>query len=204
MSDFFLILPNLAIIHIIGILQPGPNMIFVVSNSLCFDKKTAFFGIIGSTLGYSLLVILSIFGLEQILLIMPFLHISIKYVGCIYLLYSALKIWKRADNLKEKKFYNHHVKKKKILFLGFKISISNPNTAINMIAIFSLSFNDNIILLTKILCGIYMVCITFFYWLLIANIFVNPNLRAKILPKMKFIQRFLAICLVIYAIKIVF
>lgn len=204
MSDFLSILPNLAIIHTLGILQPGPNLIFLISNSLCFGKKTAFFGIIGSTLGYSLLVILSIFGLEQILLIMPFLYTSIKYLGCIYLLYSAIKIWKRANNLQEKKLHNNHIKKKKILFLGFKVSISNPNTAINMIAIFSVSFNNNITLLNKILCGTYMICVIFFYWLFIANIFVNDNLRAKILPKMKFIQRFLAVCLAIYAIKIFF
>ena len=204
MSDFFSILPNLAIIHTIGILQPGPNLIFLISNSLCFDKKTAFFGIIGSTLGYSLLVIFAIFGLNQILLIMPFLYTSIKYVGCVYLLYTAVKIWRRADNLKEKNLHNKHVKKKKILFLGFKISISNPNTVINMVAIFSLSFDNNITLFTKILCGIYMICAIFFYWLFIAHIFVNAALRAKILPKMKYIQKILDVCLAIFAIKIAF
>jgi threonine/homoserine/homoserine lactone efflux protein len=204
MNDFLEILPKLAVLHMINIMQPGVNFVFLISTSIEFGKKMALFAMLGSLSGYALLIIFILFGLTKILVFFPILYTILRYLGCIYLLYVSFKIWNRAGNLQEKKFHNTHIKKRHLFSSGFKVSISNTGTLINILTLFSISFNKNTIFLTKIFCVISMLFIVSFYWITIINIFTSHRLRDIIFVKMKTIERVLAILLVLSVIKVLF
>ena len=71
---------------------PGPNNILVASSGVNFGFRATVPHILGVTVGYPLMLLLVGLGLAKIFVAMPLIHVVLKYVCIVYLLYLAFRI----------------------------------------------------------------------------------------------------------------
>jgi threonine/homoserine/homoserine lactone efflux protein len=71
---------------------PGPNNILVASSGVNFGFRRTIPHILGVTVGYPLMLLIVGLGLAKIFIAVPLIHVVLKYVCIVYLLYLAWRI----------------------------------------------------------------------------------------------------------------
>lgn len=71
---------------------PGPNNILVASSGVNFGFRATIPHILGVTVGYPLMLFIVGVGLAKVFIAAPEIHVVLKYLCIIYLLYLAYKI----------------------------------------------------------------------------------------------------------------
>jgi threonine/homoserine/homoserine lactone efflux protein len=117
-------------------ISPGPDNIFVLTQSIVNGKKFALATVFGLISGCLVHTTLLAFGISAILKESENLFTGIKVFGAIYLLYLSYKVYKSnaAIALSEE---NTIIKTKKQLFKeGFIMNVLNPKVSIFFLAFF--------------------------------------------------------------------
>ena len=129
----------IAIVFMFGTMSPGPSFILVAKTAVSKPFSEGIGVSIGLSLGAVFFTLLAIFGLYALFEAVPFIFGLFKFLGGMYLLYLAFKIWKHSDEVLSMDVKLQKSKKgffKAILF-GFITQISNPKTAIIIGSIFA-------------------------------------------------------------------
>jgi threonine/homoserine/homoserine lactone efflux protein len=71
---------------------PGPNNILVASSGVNFGFRATVPHILGVTVGYPVMLLIVGIGLAKVFIAMPQIHVVLKYVCVVYLLYLAWRI----------------------------------------------------------------------------------------------------------------
>ena len=82
----------LSLFSVISSITPGPNNIMVLSSGVNFGLKRSMPHILGISLGFFVLCMACGMGLGSLLLQFPGIHMALKVIAAIYLLYLAYKI----------------------------------------------------------------------------------------------------------------
>lgn len=85
-------LPSLILFAIAGAFTPGPNNMISAASGAAFGFRRTLPQIWGVVLGFPLMVLAVGFGLGSLFTALPWLHVTLKVVGALYLLYLAWKI----------------------------------------------------------------------------------------------------------------
>jgi len=124
---------------------PGAGVFAVISTALISNMKNTFYIIAGIVLGDIIFLLLAIFSLGLIQSILGELFIFIKYLGGLYLLYIAYKIFTSNTNINIDSISN--TSKQKNFFAGFIITLSNPKVILFYISFLPTFISlDNLIL----------------------------------------------------------
>jgi threonine/homoserine/homoserine lactone efflux protein len=86
-----LILTSIPFMASMGI-TPGPNNILVASSGVNFGFRATVPHILGITIGYPLMLFIVGIGLARIFIAAPLIHVILKYISIVYLLYLAYRI----------------------------------------------------------------------------------------------------------------
>lgn len=86
---------SLSIFMFISAVTPGPNNLLLTSSGAHFGIRRSIPLCLGIILGMQTILLLSAFGVAALLLIYPALHMGLKILGCLYLLWLA---WKTATS----------------------------------------------------------------------------------------------------------
>ncbi|MCV6628370.1 MAG: LysE family translocator [Flavobacteriaceae bacterium] len=124
-------------------LAPGPDIIYVLTQSLRNGKKSGFALSAGLVCGIVIHTMVVAFGLGSIISQSPILLSSIQYLGAAYLLFLALKNYQhRKDVINTSQEVKN--KSQKALFKeGFIMNILNPKVTIFFLAFFpGFQFHD--------------------------------------------------------------
>jgi threonine/homoserine/homoserine lactone efflux protein len=78
-----------AIASILLVLTPGPNLLYLVSRTLCQGRRAGIVSLAGTSLGFVFHVVAAALGLSAIFLTVPVLYDALRYAGAAYLLYLA-------------------------------------------------------------------------------------------------------------------
>jgi threonine/homoserine/homoserine lactone efflux protein len=70
-------------------LTPGPNLLYLVSRTLCQGRRAGIVSMAGTSFGFVFHVVAAALGLSAIFLTVPFLYDAMRYVGAVYLLWLA-------------------------------------------------------------------------------------------------------------------
>jgi len=85
-------LENLALFGIASILlalTPGPNLLYLLSRTLCQGRRAGVVSLAGTSMGFVFHVLAAALGLSAIFLTVPVLYDLLRYVGAAYLLWLA-------------------------------------------------------------------------------------------------------------------
>lgn len=115
---------------------PGPAVILTIKNSLKYGYKSSIMNMLGNFCAMLLLATISAIGLGAIILSSEMLFYTMKFLGCIYLIYLGIKIW--TSPYKEEVLTNSINKKElsQIFKEGFFVGISNPKAIAFFTALF--------------------------------------------------------------------
>ena len=93
---------SMALFWIVAAYTPGPNNVIASYSGFNFGIKKTLPHIFGVTFGFTFLIFLLTIGLVNIFKIFPIIQVSLKYLGSLFLLYLAYKIYtSRLDNEKK-------------------------------------------------------------------------------------------------------
>jgi threonine/homoserine/homoserine lactone efflux protein len=71
---------------------PGPNNILVASSGVNFGFRATIPHILGVTFGYPVMLLIVGLGLAKVFIAMPQIHVVLKYISIVYLLFLAWRI----------------------------------------------------------------------------------------------------------------
>ena len=70
-------------------ITPGPNLLYLVSRTLCQGRRAGIVSLVGTSFGFVFHVFAAALGLSAIFLTVPLLYDAMRYVGAAYLLWLA-------------------------------------------------------------------------------------------------------------------
>jgi threonine/homoserine/homoserine lactone efflux protein len=71
------------------VLTPGPNMMYLVSRSICQGRKAGLISLGGVGLGFLIYMVAAAFGITALLFAVPFAYDVLRLAGAFYLLHLA-------------------------------------------------------------------------------------------------------------------
>lgn len=119
-----------ALIALGMVLTPGPNMIYLISRSLCQGPVAGLISLIGVALGFLVYMLSAAFGITALLFAVPYAYDALRIGGALYLLYLA---WQAVRPGGRSAFEVRDLPKdspKRLFLMGFTTSLLNPKVAV--------------------------------------------------------------------------
>jgi len=116
-------------------LIPGPDVIYIVTNTMKGKMKSGIKASLGLGVGYLIHTLAAVFGLSALILSSAFLFTVIKYLGAAYLLYlgvqSLINCYKNESTLCVEEIND---KQSNVFKQGVVVSVLNPKVAMFFLA----------------------------------------------------------------------
>ena len=137
-------------------LSPGPNMIYMISRAVSQGRKAGIISLLGVETGFLVHLAAASLGLTAFFTTVPLAYEILRWMGCLYLLYLAVKtIRGRGMAINSQPTPASDDKPLKLYQMGFLSNALNPKTAVFYFTIFpqfiDLSYGD--IFLQSVMLG---------------------------------------------------
>ncbi|WP_048697015.1 LysE family translocator [Erwinia piriflorinigrans] len=71
------------------VLTPGPNMIYLISRSICQGRRAGYISLCGVALGFMFYMLCAALGITALLMAVPIAYDALRFAGVLYLLWMA-------------------------------------------------------------------------------------------------------------------
>jgi len=129
MPDFAHLL-MFALVALGMVLTPGPNMIYLVSRSICQGRRAGLISLGGVALGFVFYMLCAAFGITAFVFAVPYAYDTLRFGGALYLLYLA---WQSVKPGGRSAFAVRDLPvdtPRKLFGMGFITNLANPKIAI--------------------------------------------------------------------------
>lgn len=112
------------------VLTPGPNMIYLVSRSICQGRMAGLISLGGIALGFLFYVFSAAFGITALLIAVPYAYDALRFAGALYLLWLA---WQTIRPGGRSPFQVRDLPEdspRKLFAMGFVTALLNPKIAV--------------------------------------------------------------------------
>ncbi|MFC6339527.1 LysE family translocator [Pseudomonas sp. CCM 7891] len=112
------------------VLTPGPNMIYLISRSICQGRTAGLISLGGVALGFVVYMLCAALGITALVMAVPFAYDALRLGGALYLVYLA---WQALKPGGRSPFQVRDLPKdspRKLLMMGFLTSLLNPKVAV--------------------------------------------------------------------------
>ena len=119
-----------ALISLGMVLTPGPNMIYLVSRSICQGRVAGLISLGGVALGFVFYMLCAAFGITALVLAIPYAYDALRIAGGLYLLYLA---WQAVKPGGRSPFQVRDLPQdspRKLFTMGFVTNLLNPKIAV--------------------------------------------------------------------------
>ena len=119
-----------ALVSLGMVLTPGPNMIYLVSRSLCQGRRAGLISLGGVALGFVFYMLCAAFGITALLLAVPYAYDALRLTGALYLLWMA---WQALRPGGRSPFQVHDLPAHgpaRLFAMGLVTSLLNPKIAV--------------------------------------------------------------------------
>lgn len=150
-------------------LTPGPNGLLVLTHGALYGARRTLATVLGGSLGFALIIGLSMFGLGAFLVAAPDLIIWLKLAGGLYLIWLGIQVW-RAPAMRAGKVQEATSLRSSAMFRqGLLAATTNPKGILFFVA-FLPQFVDpeNSLLLQFFIMALTFVVIEFGYEITVA------------------------------------
>nr|WP_321411598.1 LysE family translocator [uncultured Allomuricauda sp.] len=126
-------------------LSPGPDNIFVLTQSISNGTKSGLATVFGLVSGCLVHTTLLAFGVSEIIKRSDTLFFAIKLFGAMYLLYLAFQVYRSDASILLDKENNQSKSPQKLFWTGFTMNVLNPKVTIFFLAFFpGFLFSDSL------------------------------------------------------------
>lgn len=87
---------TIAIVHLLALMSPGPDFLFVSQTAVSRSRRQALFGVTGIALGIAVWAALALLGLHWLLQRLAWLQQLIALAGGLYLAWLGIALWRGA------------------------------------------------------------------------------------------------------------
>lgn len=111
------------------VLTPGPNMIYLISRSLCQGRKAGYISLTGVALGFMFYMVCAALGITALIMAVPLAYDVLRIAGAGYLFYMA---WQAVFGGKSP-FHLRDLppdSSRKLFTMGLLTNLLNPKTAV--------------------------------------------------------------------------
>ncbi|WP_345816415.1 LysE family translocator [Paraburkholderia sp. PREW-6R] len=119
-----------ALVSFAMVLTPGPNMIYLISRSLCQGPRAGLVSLGGVALGYVFYMFCAAFGITALLMTVPYAYDALRFCGALYLLYLAWQAVKPGGRSPFQARDLPHDSRRKLFTMGFVTNLANPKIAV--------------------------------------------------------------------------
>ena len=152
------------------VLTPGPNMVYLISRSICQGRKAGVTSLLGVVAGFFVHMLAAAIGLTAVFLAVPLAYEALKWAGALYLLWMA---WQAVRPGARSPFEARELlpdAPSRLVLMGFLTSVLNPKVAMFYLSIFPqfISPEHGSLFIQSILLGLTQMSVSFTVNLLIA------------------------------------
>jgi threonine/homoserine/homoserine lactone efflux protein len=111
-------------------LTPGPNMVYLISRSICQGRTAGLISLGGVALGFVFYMLSAAFGITALLIAIPFAYDALRFGGALYLLWLA---WQAVKPGGRSPFQVRDLpvdSPRKLFTMGFVTNLLNPKIAV--------------------------------------------------------------------------
>ena len=162
-------------LHLMGLLSPGPDFFYVSRTAAIHSRRTAIYGVIGITLGVTIWATAAVLGLAIVFKTMPALQGIVMALGGGYLFYLGVKMARVTTNavFDESNLVQNTPSKNEII-KGLLVNLSNAKVVIYFSSVMSFVL-VNITETRQMLTALLIITIeTFVYFYVISLLFSRP------------------------------
>lgn len=112
------------------VLTPGPNMVYLISRSICQGRQAGLISLGGVALGFVFYMLCAAFGITALVMAVPFAYDALRFAGALYLLYLA---WQAVKPGGRSPFQVRDLPvdgPRKLFVMGFVTNLLNPKIAV--------------------------------------------------------------------------
>ena len=151
-------------------LTPGPNGLLALTHGALYGARKTIFTILGGSLGFALVIALSMFGIGALLAANVGLLVVLKWLGGAYLIWLGVQVW-RSPSLADSRGKSVTSSGASLFQAGLFSALSNPKGILFFVA-FLPQFIDptSSLLIQFAVMAATFVVIEFFYELLVASL----------------------------------
>ncbi|MDY3204842.1 MAG: LysE family translocator [Arcobacter sp.] len=198
------ILSAFFITSILLALVPGPDNLFVLTQSMLQGKKAGFIVVLGLCTGLLFHTFMVVVGVSVLFQTSIIAFTFLKIIGALYLLYLAWQLFKSSNSKIETK-KSHLIEYKKLYFKGIFMNITNPKVSLFFLAFLPQFTNINLgnISFQMLVLGILFILSTILVFGLIA--FFSEKLAKNFNKSNNFqniLNKFTSFIFVVLAIKL--
>ena len=112
------------------VLTPGPNMIYLISRSICQGRAAGLVSLAGVGLAFILYMLSAALGISALLFAVPLAYDALRIAGIAYLLYLAWQAVRPGGRSPLQVRQLHRDTPRKLFAMGFLTNLLNPKAAI--------------------------------------------------------------------------
>ncbi len=151
-------------------LTPGPNMIYLVSRSICQGRKAGVISLFGVVSGFLVHMFAAAVGLTAVFMAVPLAYELLKWAGAAYLMWMA---WQAVRPGARSLFEPRQLAEdspRRLFLMGFLTNLLNPKIAVFYLSVFPqfVSPGHGSVFLQSIILGVTQIAVSFSINLLIA------------------------------------
>jgi threonine/homoserine/homoserine lactone efflux protein len=122
------------------VLTPGPNLLYLISRTLCQGRAAGIVSLAGTTTGFVIHILAAALGLSAVLVAVPAAYDAVRWVGAAYLLWLAWDAVRPARSAGARGLFAParlpEAVPAKLYRMGLLTSILNPKVALFYLALF--------------------------------------------------------------------
>ncbi|WP_276538233.1 LysE family translocator [Burkholderia multivorans] len=112
------------------VLTPGPNMIYLISRSICQGRRAGLVSLGGVVLGFVFYLFCAALGITALVLTVPYAYGALRVVGALYLAYLAWQALKPGGRSAFQVRQLSPDSRRKLFTMGFVTNLTNPKIAV--------------------------------------------------------------------------
>lgn len=152
------------------VLTPGPNMMYLISRSICQGRMAGVISLFGVVAGFMVHMLAAAIGLSAIFVAVPMAYDLLKFAGAAYLLWLAwLAVKPGAKSMFEPRALPAD-SPRRLFMMGFLTNLLNPKVAIFYVSFFPQFINPErgSVFLQSMVLGLTQTTVSFTINLIIA------------------------------------
>ena len=198
---------NLMIIHLVGLLSPGPDFFYVSRISAMRSRREAIGGVIGITIGVLIWATAAVLGLAIIFTTMPIIQGIVMMLGGSYLVYLGIKMAKVKTNAVFDEKQNANTSNQSTLtsiMKGLLVNLSNAKVVIYFSSVMSLVL-VNITETSQILTALAVITVeTFLYFYVISVLFSRSVAKQFYSQYSRYIDNTAGLIFILFGIYLIY